>query len=44
LVSALAETTGLTKDKAREVLDAHAELLISSLKQTVRSSLPASVN
>jgi DNA-binding protein HU-beta len=32
LVSALAETTGLTKDKAREVLDAHAELLISELK------------
>ena len=32
LVSALAETTGLTKDKVREVLDAHAELLISELK------------
>ncbi len=32
LVSALAETTGLSKDKAREVLDAHAELLISELK------------
>jgi len=32
LVSALAETTGLTKDKAREVLDAHAELLIDELK------------
>jgi DNA-binding protein HU-beta len=32
LVSALAETTGLTKDKAREVLDAHAELLINELK------------
>jgi DNA-binding protein HU-beta len=32
LVGALAETTGLSKDKAREVLDAHAELLISELK------------
>jgi len=32
LVGALAETTGLTKDKAREVLDAHAELLINELK------------
>jgi DNA-binding protein HU-beta len=32
LVSALAETTGLSKDKAREVLDAHAELMISELK------------
>ncbi|HLM59759.1 MAG TPA: HU family DNA-binding protein [Pyrinomonadaceae bacterium] len=34
LVSALAETTGLTKAKAKEVLDAHAELLISELKET----------
>lgn len=34
LVSALAETTGLTKAKAKEVLDAHAELLISELKKT----------
>lgn len=32
LVSALAETTGLSKAKAKEVLDAHAELLISELK------------
>ncbi len=32
LVSALAERTGLTKDKAREVLDAHAELLVNELK------------
>ena len=32
LVSALAETTGLTKAKAKEVLDAHAELLVSELK------------
>lgn len=32
LVSALAETTGLTKAKAKEVLDAHAELLINELK------------
>lgn len=34
LVSALAETTGITKAKAKEVLDAHAELLISELKGT----------
>ena len=34
LVSALAETTGITKAKAKEVLDAHAELLISELKAT----------
>ncbi len=34
LVSALAETTGITKAKAKEVLDAHAELLISELKDT----------
>ena len=32
LVSALAETTGLTKAKAKEVLDAHADLLVSELK------------
>ena len=32
LVSVLAETTGLTKAKAKEVLDAHAELLINELK------------
>jgi DNA-binding protein HU-beta len=34
LISALAETTGLSKAKAKEVLDAHAELLISELKET----------
>lgn len=34
LVSALAETTSITKAKAKEVLDAHAELLISELKET----------
>lgn len=34
LVSALAETTSITKAKAKEVLDAHAELLISELKAT----------
>lgn len=34
LVSTLAETTGLSKAKAKEVLDAHAELLISELKQS----------
>lgn len=33
LVGALAEKTGVTKAQAREVLDAHAELLISELKQ-----------
>jgi DNA-binding protein HU-beta len=32
LIGALAETTGLTKAKAKEVLEAHAELLISELK------------
>lgn len=32
LTSALAEKTGLTKAKAKEVLDAHAELLISELQ------------
>jgi DNA-binding protein HU-beta len=32
LVGALAETTGLSKAKAKEVLDAHAELLINELK------------
>ena len=32
LINALAETTGITKAKAKEVLDAHAELLISELK------------
>jgi DNA-binding protein HU-beta len=34
LIGALAETTGLTKAKAKEVLDAHAELLISELKES----------
>ena len=34
LVSALAETTGLSKAKAKEVLDAHAELLTNELKET----------
>jgi DNA-binding protein HU-beta len=33
LVGALAETTGLSKAKAKEVLDAHAELLINELKE-----------
>ena len=33
LSSALAERTGLTKAKAKEFLDAHAELLIEELKQ-----------
>ena len=34
LVGALAEKTGISKAKAREVLDAHAELLIDELKQS----------
>jgi DNA-binding protein HU-beta len=34
LVSVLAETTELSKAKAKEVLDAHAELLINELKET----------
>lgn len=34
LVGALAEKTGITKAKAKEVLDAHAEMLIDELKQT----------
>ena len=33
LVSALAETTGISKAKAKEFLDAHTELLINELKQ-----------
>jgi DNA-binding protein HU-beta len=33
LVAALAETTDLSKAKAKEVLDAHAELLINELKE-----------
>jgi DNA-binding protein HU-beta len=33
LVSALAETTGLSKAKTKEVLDAHAEMLINELKE-----------
>lgn len=32
LVSALADKTGLTKAQAKEVLDAHAELLVSELQ------------
>ncbi len=33
LVSALAEKTGITKAKAKEVLDAHADMLVNELKQ-----------
>jgi DNA-binding protein HU-beta len=33
LVSTLADKIGITKAKAKEVLDAHAELLINELKQ-----------
>ena len=32
LISALAEKTGITKAKAKEVLDAHSELLVSELQ------------
>lgn len=34
LVAALAEKTGLTKAKAKEVLDAHAQLLVSELQMS----------
>ena len=40
LVSALAEKTGLTKAKAKEVIDAHAELLVSELKEAGSVQLP----
>lgn len=33
LVGALADKTGITKAKAKEVLDAHAELLVEELRQ-----------
>jgi DNA-binding protein HU-beta len=33
LVGALAEKTGITKAQAKQVLDAHAEMLIDELKQ-----------
>ncbi len=42
LTSALAEKTGLTKAKAKEVLDAHAELLTSEL-QTAGSDQVAGI-
>jgi DNA-binding protein HU-beta len=34
LVSALADKTGISKVKAKEILDAHAELLVNELKET----------
>lgn len=34
LVSALADKTGVTKAKAKEILDVHAELLVNELKET----------
>ena len=40
LVSALAEKTGLTKAKAKEVMDAHAELLVSELQSAGSVQLP----
>lgn len=40
LTAALAEKTGLTKAKAKEVLDAHAELLISELQTSGSVQLP----
>lgn len=39
LVSALAETTGVSKSKVKEVLDAHAELLISELNSAGSAQL-----
>ncbi len=33
LVSALADKTGITKAKAKEILDAHADLLVNELKE-----------
>lgn len=33
LVSALADKTGITKAKAKEILDAHAEMLVEELRQ-----------
>ncbi len=33
LVSSLADATGLSKAKAKEVLDAHAEMLVNELKE-----------
>ena len=40
LVNALAEKTGLTKAKAKEVLDAHAELVTSELQSAGSVQLP----
>ena len=40
LVDAFAEKTGLPKAKAREVLDAHAELIIEELKTNGKVQLP----
>lgn len=34
LVGTLAEKTGITRAKAKEILEAHAELLVNELKQT----------
>ena len=40
LVGALAEKTGITKAKAKEVLDAHADLIVSELKSAGSVQLP----
>lgn len=40
LVTALAEKTGLTKAKVKEVIDAHAELLVSELQSAGSVQLP----
>lgn len=40
LVSALAEKTGLSKAQIKEVLDAHAELLVDELKTNGSVQLP----
>lgn len=34
LINSLADTTGLTKAKVKEVLDAHAALLVNELKES----------
>ncbi len=40
LVGALAEKTGITKAKAKEVLDAHADMVVSELKSAGSVQLP----
>lgn len=40
LVGALAEKTGITKAKAKEVLDAHADLIVAELQSAGSVQLP----